>query len=100
MGTPNFERRTSNGNVERRTSNVEREQNAARRTEHVERLMVPTVVVSARGADRVEGGHPWIYRSDVADVRASAGDRVTVLAPRGRPLGQALFSDRSQIAIR
>jgi 23S rRNA (cytosine1962-C5)-methyltransferase len=62
--------------------------------------MVPTVVVSARGADRIEGGHPWVYRSDVADVRASAGDRVTVLAPRGRPLGQALYSDRSQIAIR
>src|SRR5206468_11220198 len=44
--------------------------------------------------------HPWIYRADVAEVRASAGDVVAVRGPRGRPLGQALYSDRSQIAIR
>lgn len=62
--------------------------------------MPSTVVVSARGADRVESGHPWIYRSDVVDVRANAGDRVAVLGPRGRKLGQALYSDRSQIAVR
>ena len=62
--------------------------------------MPSTVVVSARGADRVESGHPWIYRSDVVDVRANAGDRVAVLGPRGRKLGEALYSDRSQIAVR
>jgi 23S rRNA (cytosine1962-C5)-methyltransferase len=62
--------------------------------------MIPTVVISARGEERLRGGHPWIYRSDVADVRASAGDRVVVRGPRGRTLGQALYSDRSQIAIR
>ena len=62
--------------------------------------MPPTVTVSARGEERVKNGHPWIYRSDVADVRAIAGDRVTVRGPRGRTLGQALYSDRSQIAIR
>ena len=42
----------------------------------------------------------WIYRADVADVRAEAGDRVVVRGPRGRTLGHALFSDRSQIALR
>jgi len=62
--------------------------------------MIPTVTISARGEDRLRSGHPWIYRADVADVRASGGDRVLVRGPRGRPLGQALFSDRSQIAIR
>src|SRR5947207_6598095 len=62
--------------------------------------MMPTVTISARGEDRLRSGHPWIYRADVADVRASGGDRVLVRGPRGRPLGQALFSDRSQIAIR
>jgi 23S rRNA (cytosine1962-C5)-methyltransferase len=62
--------------------------------------MPSTVVVSARGADRVESGHPWIYRSDVVDVRANAGDRAAVLGPRGRKLGEALYSDRSQIAVR
>jgi 23S rRNA (cytosine1962-C5)-methyltransferase len=62
--------------------------------------MIPTVVVSARGEERLRGGHPWIYRTDIGDVHASAGDRVVVRNGRGRVLGQALFSDRSQIAIR
>src|SRR5437899_3769284 len=62
--------------------------------------MIPTVTISSRGEERLRGGHPWIYRADVADVHAAGGDRVLVRGPRGRPLGQALFSDRSQIAIR
>jgi 23S rRNA (cytosine1962-C5)-methyltransferase len=62
--------------------------------------MTPSVVISARGEDRLLTGHPWIYRADVADVRAGAGDIVVVRNPRGRVLGQALYSDRSQIAIR
>jgi 23S rRNA (cytosine1962-C5)-methyltransferase len=60
----------------------------------------PTVVVSARGEERLLSGHPWIYRTDVGDVHAEAGDRVVVRNARGRVLGHALFSDRSQIAIR
>jgi 23S rRNA (cytosine1962-C5)-methyltransferase len=60
----------------------------------------PTVTVSARGEQRVRGGHPWIYRADVIDVDAAGGDIVTVLGPRQRRLGDALFSDRSQIPIR
>jgi 23S rRNA (cytosine1962-C5)-methyltransferase len=62
--------------------------------------MIPFVVVGARGEQRIESGHPWIYRVDVGDVRASAGDRVLVRSARGRPLGHALYSDRSRIAIR
>jgi len=62
--------------------------------------MIPTVVVSARGEERLRGGHPWIYRTDVADARASAGDIVQVRGGRGRPLGSALYSDRSQISLR
>ena len=62
--------------------------------------MIPTVTISARGEQRLRNGHPWIYRADVADVRAEAGDRVLVRGPRGRPLGHALFSDRSQITLR
>jgi 23S rRNA (cytosine1962-C5)-methyltransferase len=63
-------------------------------------VMTPTVVISARGEQRLRSGHPWIYRTDVADVRAGAGDVVVVRGPRDRVLGRALFSDRSQIAIR
>jgi 23S rRNA (cytosine1962-C5)-methyltransferase len=62
--------------------------------------MNPIAVVSARGEDRLRSGHPWIYRSDVVDARAGAGDVVEVRGPRGRPLGHALFSDRSQIVLR
>jgi 23S rRNA (cytosine1962-C5)-methyltransferase len=57
-------------------------------------------VVSARGEQRLRTGHPWIYRADVADVDASAGDIVEVIGPRRRTLGHALFSDRSQIPLR
>lgn len=56
--------------------------------------------MSARGEQRVRDGHVWIYRSDVVDAQAAAGDVVQVLAPRARPIGQALFSNRSMIAVR
>ena len=62
--------------------------------------MNPVVVVSPRGEERLRSGHPWIYRADVADVRAEAGDIVQVRSARGRTLGSALFSDRSQITLR
>jgi 23S rRNA (cytosine1962-C5)-methyltransferase len=58
-------------------------------------------ILKPRGEERVRGGHPWVYRSDVADVQdAAPGAVVEVRGPRNRPLGHALFSDRSQITIR
>jgi 23S rRNA (cytosine1962-C5)-methyltransferase len=62
--------------------------------------MQPSVVVSARAEQRIRGGHPWIYRADVVQVEAAAGDTVAVIGPRSRLLGHALFSDRSQITLR
>jgi len=59
-----------------------------------------SVVVSARGEQRVRAGHPWIYRTDVVDVSATAGEIVDVIGPRRRKIGSALFSDQSQISIR
>jgi 23S rRNA (cytosine1962-C5)-methyltransferase len=60
-----------------------------------------TAVVSARGEARVQGGHPWIFRSDVARMDgASPGAVVRVLGPRGRALGLAFFSSRSEIRLR
>jgi len=62
---------------------------------------VPIVILKPRGEDRVRGGHPWVYRSDVADVvDAGPGAIVEVRGPRNRVLGHALFSDQSQITIR
>ena len=62
--------------------------------------MPSVVVISARGEQRVRAGHPWLYRADVVDVDAEGGAIVRVVAPRQRTIGYALFSDRSQIAIR
>jgi 23S rRNA (cytosine1962-C5)-methyltransferase len=58
------------------------------------------VTVTARGEQRIRRGHPWVYRADVVDVTARGGDVVTVVGTRERVLGQALFSDRSQISLR
>jgi 23S rRNA (cytosine1962-C5)-methyltransferase len=62
--------------------------------------MPPTVTLTPRGVERAKTGHLWIYRSDLAGVEAEAGDVVQVIGPRGRPVGQAFYSDRSQIALR
>jgi 23S rRNA (cytosine1962-C5)-methyltransferase len=62
--------------------------------------MIPSVSVTSRGADRVLNGHPWVYRSDLVEVSARGGDTVLVAGPRGRPVGYALYSDRSEIALR
>jgi 23S rRNA (cytosine1962-C5)-methyltransferase len=73
---------------------------------HGERLyyvglaMIPSVVITPRGEERLRSGHPWIYRSDVVEARAAGGDVVAVEGRRGRALGRALYSDRSQIALR
>jgi 23S rRNA (cytosine1962-C5)-methyltransferase len=58
------------------------------------------VVISDRGYDRVRAGHPWIYRSDLVQAQAAGGDVVRVIGPRGRPVGIAHYSDRSEIALR
>jgi 23S rRNA (cytosine1962-C5)-methyltransferase len=60
----------------------------------------PVVAVSRRGAERARGGHPWIYRSDLVQVSAGPGDVVRVVDGRERLVGHALYSDRSQIALR
>jgi 23S rRNA (cytosine1962-C5)-methyltransferase len=57
--------------------------------------------VSARGAARwTERLHPWIYRSDVVHAPGGAPGVVAVEDVRGRPLGMALWSPASQIALR
>ena len=50
---------------------------------------MPHVTISRKGEDRARHGHPWIYRSDVEQVEAGAGDLVQVIGSRGRPIGHA-----------
>jgi 23S rRNA (cytosine1962-C5)-methyltransferase len=57
------------------------------------------VRVTARGAERWVRGHPWIFRSEVQEAPAAPG-LVPVHDPRGRFMGQALYSPRSEIRLR
>ena len=59
------------------------------------------VTVTRRGAERVRAGHLWVYRSDVREAGgAEGGEVVRVRDERGRHVGQALYSARSEIALR
>jgi len=60
-----------------------------------------SVKLSPRGAARLKSGHVWVYRSDILSADGiPPGALVTVTDPRGKPLGTALYSSSSQIAIR
>ncbi len=60
-----------------------------------------TVRVTRKGEDRIAGGHPWIFSSDIADRDgAQPGHAVKVADPRGRLLGTAHYSSTSQISLR
>ncbi len=61
----------------------------------------PSLRIQRRAADRLAAGHVWVYASDIdRPENARPGDTVTVLDPRGLPLGTAHFSASSQIALR
>ena len=59
-----------------------------------------TVKVTARGAERWKQGHPWIYRSDVADEPDKKPGIVPVTDRKGKFLGKALYSPSSEIRLR
>ncbi|HMJ59438.1 MAG TPA: class I SAM-dependent rRNA methyltransferase [Gemmatimonadales bacterium] len=57
-------------------------------------------VVTAKGAERWKQGHPWIYRTDVAGDPGKEPGIVRVTDRRGRFIGQALYSPKSEIRLR
>jgi 23S rRNA (cytosine1962-C5)-methyltransferase len=60
-----------------------------------------TTTVNRRGAARWrDGGHPWIYRSDVVRPAAAHPAAVHVVDEAGARVGTALWSPSSQIALR
>lgn len=59
------------------------------------------VRISSRGARRIRKGHLWVYRSDIDDAEsAEGGDIVRVVDQTGNFVGQAFYSDRSELALR
>jgi 23S rRNA (cytosine1962-C5)-methyltransferase len=66
---------------------------------------VRAAIISRRAADRLRAGHPWVYASDLVEITGEENsDALTGLIPvadqRGIPLGTALHSPSSQIALR
>ena len=51
---------------------------------------------------RVFGGHPWVFRSDIARVEGTVteGGVVRVASSRGQFLAMAVYNPRSQISLR
>jgi len=62
--------------------------------------MLNTARVTTKGLRRWESGHPWIYRSDVAERPEGEAGIALVRDSRNRPLGWALWSPRSEISLR
>jgi 23S rRNA (cytosine1962-C5)-methyltransferase len=62
---------------------------------------VAEVGISTRGAKRIRQGHLWVYRSDVHEARDVKGGAVVSVVDEARNfVGQAFYSDTSQIALR
>lgn len=58
------------------------------------------VILSGKGKRWIQGGHPWVYRDDVAGGEAEPGELVPVEDPNGAALGWGLHSASSRIAVR
>ena len=59
-------------------------------------------IVNRRAADRLRGGHLWVYASDIESISLSEGAPPALLPVadhRGLLLGTALYSPTSQIAL-
>jgi 23S rRNA (cytosine1962-C5)-methyltransferase len=64
-------------------------------------MSFPAVTITARGIERILSGHLWVYRADVADAAGvEPGAVVRVLDRKKHFWGQALYSSKSQIALR
>ena len=67
----------------------------------------PAAIISRRASEKLRAGHLWVYRSDVDAIipalgatEAAAGGLLTLLDSRRIPLGTALYSAASQLALR
>lgn len=60
----------------------------------------PTAIVTSRGAKRLAAGHPWVFRSDLAEAPAGPAGAVRIADARGQALGWAWWSPTSEIVLR
>ena len=66
---------------------------------------IRSAIVNRRASDRLRAGHPWVYASDVVEIAdkqdiSGPPGLIPVTDQRGIPLGTALYSPASQIALR
>lgn len=61
---------------------------------------MPTAIVTSRGARRLATGHPWVFRSDLAEAPTGPAGPVRIADARGHALGWAWWSPASEIALR
>ncbi len=60
------------------------------------------LIVNQKGRHRIEGGHPWVFASDIVhpDMDIVPGDVVDVYAEGNRFLGRGYYNPKSQISLR
>ena len=61
----------------------------------------PLFTVSEKAARSIQGGHPWVYDTEVQDAPVvENGALVDVVSPKGRYLGTGFVSLKSKIRVR
>lgn len=59
------------------------------------------VSITSRGAKRIRNGHLWVYRSDVTNAEGVEGGAIVRVVDQAHNfVGQAFYSDASEIALR
>src|SRR6267154_2437868 len=62
-------------------------------------MTVPILSLSARAAEPVWRGHPWVYREQISGSAPVDGDEVR-LAAKGVPIARGIASASGPIAVR
>jgi 23S rRNA (cytosine1962-C5)-methyltransferase len=67
----------------------------------MEEAAMGTLTVNQKGRRRIEGGHPWVFSSDITEVKdVEPGAVADVLSAERRYLGRGYYNPKSQISLR
>lgn len=60
------------------------------------------LTINQKGKRRIEGGHPWVFSSDIIEAGKGVepGDIVDVMSVENRFLGRGYYNPKSQISLR